>query len=267
MLAIATVLAGCGGNSVNSSGGNSQGEFSLIAEIEDTKLAQFHKNPHTLFGTCSECDLNLATVNVISNDINKLFGGTPIIRSRNSVSMLDVVVGGYRGNARIIKLSHVELGAFVGHYEDSFLILTRGTEFTGVPIVHRIGEPTGEITFRYSGESSFSRRSGYTTTSSTFSMVVNFDAGTASLSAPTKMSRLVSDSIVINMNDGTFSDKNAQFTDLENDPLQRTPMRAEVYGTFHGTNAGGVSGIYLSEFRQNLGPMVGGTFIGTLVQD
>ncbi|MDA8821613.1 hypothetical protein N9N45_04875 [Planktomarina temperata] len=95
------------------------------------------------------------------------------------------------------------------------------------------------------------------TNTGTFTMVANFDAGTASLQANTSTYSVSANDININTPTGQFSSNNLAI----NTPytiIKKDSWTGEVDGTFTGAAASGVLGVYSSTVGE-----LNGSFAGT----
>jgi len=94
----------------------------------------------------------------------------------------------------------------------------------------------------YNGTNVIGERSTSAGETGTFSMTVNFDAGTAAISGSTSNSTIGGSGIAVNNTTGTFQGSNMNL--VVNGYNDGKSVSSSIYGSFHGNGAVGVSGIY-----------------------
>ena len=117
--------------------------------------------------------------------------------------------------------------------------------------------PSGS--YNYTGTNIIGLRDGSYFEAGTFSMNVNFSAGTASLTGSTPYSTIGGTNINVNNSAGTFSSDNLTLT--VNDGVNNLNVPAAIRGNFHGSGAVGVSGLYYDTNSST--PVGAGAIAGT----
>ena len=148
----------------------------------------------------------------------------------------------YSGNITINGIT-----TFVDVYEDSRTnVFAIGGLQEGEVYASLLGDAPSNIpsgSFIYNGTNFTSYRNGDFPEVGTFTMNVDFTAGTAALSGSTDTTAIGGTGIVVNTSNGTFTDGPNTVLTFTDSGFQTT-YDALIDGSFHGSGATGVTGIY-----------------------
>jgi hypothetical protein len=148
----------------------------------------------------------------------------------------------YSGNITINGIT-----TFVDVYADSRTnVFAIGGLQEGEVYASLIGDAPSNIpsgSFIYNGTNFTSYRNGDFPEVGTFTMNVDFSAGTAALAGSTNTTTIGGTGIVVNTSNGTFTDGPNTVLTFTDSGFQKT-YDALIDGSFHGSGATGVTGIY-----------------------
>jgi hypothetical protein len=237
-LAISTVvlLAACGGGSSDPTSFNSlpNQELTTVIDNQDgsgVATAYRRGNSYVIYATeLAELDLN-GQANIDPNNLTVIEEGVDYVFAEGNF------VSG--GNQKYIFL----YGKQIGTDEAVYAALARNENIAGGEALQAYGDvvsgqmPVGDVT--YSGYNLITNIDQTEIDSGTFTMRVNFQKSTGSMSGSGDISFVDASLIEVNSSNGTFSSDAVRLGYIDGESTS-----GFLRGNFHGTGATGVTGIY-----------------------
>ena len=248
-------------NGCNGGGGSTSTNFSFVDTYSTTKtyasgsgIARSYKNE-----TSQPFDQKAATYyvsNISASDINS----TAISNFTNKTLLANGNSGNYYSTVAMINVVQRTVHLFEADNGETGMMI--GVNCTGACVV-AFGEsprslPSG--TFTYNGDL-FATNVGVTDEvvssyqKAPASLIANFIAGTATLSSTSDDGKMVanSDNLIINSDNGQFSGTGTVISPLSAGGSGNAWV-ADVFGSFHGTDATSVTGVVASTQQTETGP-------------
>lgn len=251
---LTTLLSACGGggggggtsatlNGLTTLNTFSDGHGILRVRDDDSNVVAMVPNIGTISGTVPATTTETVSVTALGVDTNGWGRYYSMTATVNGVAVSTAAWLDSTSNALML----------YSHFQSNPALVAAGG-----PALSNI--PSGSYVYR--GVNVFGTRAsggGWASDAGTFTMSVNFDTGITDIVASTPSnggsptSSLVHTNIPINLTAGTFQSSTATLS------IGGATQSASVYGSFHGSGATGVSGIY---HDNNSTPVYAGSFAG-----
>ena len=171
-----------------------------------------------------------------ANQYGEFYGGLVTV---NGSTFDAIVYGDNNAEVALVYLDGNE-GSFVAALGEQVAAIPNGSyTYTGTNVIGVRGEGPDEL--------------------GTFSMAVNFAAGTAALTGSTPYSTIGGSNISVNTSNGTFSGNNLTLSLSDGEYIETSS--AAIQGNFHGAGATGVTGLYYDTYTSI--PIIVGAIAGT----